>query len=93
MRAKSEREPMRCEVRVIILTSKCSCGFEVTKSRGRSSWKTVRSRSTAATYSDLGVSTSAHDTIAIWKRIYYRSRNTKRTFRQAVGLFVHENGY
>jgi len=34
-----------------------------------------------------------HDTEHIWKQCYYRCRKAEKTFRQAEGLFVHENGY
>lgn len=33
------------------------------------------------------------DTYQIWRRIYYRMRNAQRSFSQAEGLFVYENGY
>lgn len=33
------------------------------------------------------------DTADLWKRTYFRLRNTDMTFRQAYGLFAHENHY
>lgn len=29
----------------------------------------------------------------LWRQMYYRSKNSDRTFMQAYGLFCHENGY
>ena len=33
------------------------------------------------------------DTAALWLSMYYRMKKAGRTFRQAEGLFCHENGY
>lgn len=33
------------------------------------------------------------NTMDIWRRTYFRAKNSNMTFRQAEGLFVHENHY
>lgn len=33
------------------------------------------------------------DTLSKWERCYWRARKGDMTFRQAVGLFYHENHY
>lgn len=94
LRGKSQREPIRCpKCAKIILTNKCSCGFEVTKKSRPVIMEDGSLKEHGGDIFKPRRVNNRHDTEAIWKRIYYRSRNAKRTFRQAEGLFVYENGY
>lgn len=96
MRRQQEREPMRCpQCAKIILTSKCSCGFEITKK----SRPVIQADGTLKEHGgDIFKPRRVRkdqNTQQLWEQMYHRSRVYKkgRTFRQALGLFCYENGY
>jgi DNA repair protein RadD len=98
LRAKQEREPVRCpQCSRIIHGTRCTCGFEIPIG-GRTrpvvqvdgSLKEMR----GDIYKPRRIS-QRHDADKIWEKMYYRARSKKwnATFNQAEAMFAQENGW
>lgn len=94
LRSKQEPEPFRCpQCGQILSRSQCPCGFEV----HRKSRPVVQKDGTLVEhrgdiYRERQTSTKP-DTQKKWEACFWRCRRSGKTFRQAEGLFFHENGY
>jgi hypothetical protein len=96
LREKIEPEPFCCpQCGQILLRAKCPCGFVIDpQKRSRMVFQadgTLREYR-GDIYKPRRVKVEP-DTAELWRRMYYRAKNAGMTFRQAEGLFVHENGY
>jgi len=96
LRAKKDREPMRCpECALIVMSSRCPCGHTFDGRR--------KSRPVVMTDGTLGehvgdifkerYTKMLPDTQKLWTACYYQMRNSGKTFREAQGWFCHQHGY
>lgn len=98
IREKKEKEPLRCpQCGMILATSRCPCGYEVKpgkKSRPVIEQDGTLTEMTGDIFKERRPQTKP-DTADLWRQMYWRARASSNgmTFRQAVGLFLHENWY
>lgn len=98
MRAKKEKEPVRCPACArIIMTAKCPCGYVIQP--GRKSRPVIQSdgrlkEMTGDIYRPHRVCRDP-SMEQVWEKMYHRSRTGKgeRTFRAAMALFAYENNW
>jgi superfamily II DNA or RNA helicase len=96
LRAKSVNEPMCCPVcRKILMSSKCSCGFEIQKRTRPVIQEDGSLKEMGGNIFKPRFTKREPNTEDLWKQAYYRARNYRkgRTFQAARGLFFHEQGY
>lgn len=92
-----ERKPYRCPgCAMILAVRRCpGCGYEA--GPGKRPRMVAQTDGTLVPAGDDPFPTrriaSKPDTLALWKRVYYRCYKSGMTFRQAYGLFAHENHY
>lgn len=93
---KKEAEPFRCpQCAQILRTPRCPCGF-VVQPNARSRPVIQKDGSLIYYRGDIFKPRKIEqrpDTLKLWMKEYYRARNSNRTFRQAIGYFIHQHGY
>jgi superfamily II DNA or RNA helicase len=95
-RAKKAPEPIHCPQCGLIRMAgpKCpKCGFEAAKRSRLVIQMDGALREHEGDIYKPRETKKADDTESLWKKAYWRARNSGRTFRQARGLFFHEEGY
>jgi superfamily II DNA or RNA helicase len=96
LRNKTEREPLRCpKCGLVVLGTKCACGFEIASRTRPVIMETGEIKEHTGEIFTRRHERHAPNTQDLWEAMYYRSKAYKkgRTFRAAMGLFAHENGY
>ena len=98
LREKKEAEPITCPQcgKVRVTGAKCpACGFEAHRKARVVVQIDGTLREVKGDIYKPRVVRQKPDTQRLWEGAYHRSRNSKRgmTFRQARGLFFHENHY
>lgn len=95
LRNKTEKMPARCpKCGQVTLVGRChGCGFQFDKGVRPVIQEDGALREHTGSFLKHRYTARKPDTSDLWTKMYHRSKNTDRTFKAAMGLFAHEQGY